>query len=227
MLKIIRKLLITALLMTAELSFSQEIFTLEAGVYGGGSYFNGDYKPITGAIQQDFGFTLRRMFNQRVSIMADYHRISLGGNGIQPFKSLFGENITLNQHFNVMDAMLVMNFLDYGKLDYILKSSDFSPYITGGLGLITENLRFGKNTVYVSIPLGMGCKIKIANRLHLNVQWVHRLIFDADGLEGQADLDNKLGLNGTNIFNNDQIGTLTVGISYSLLKKDCKCMHYK
>jgi hypothetical protein len=227
MLKIIRKLLIAALILTGSFASAQEIFTLETGVHGGGSYFNGDFKPLTGAIQQDFGITVRRMFNQRLSLMADYHRVTLNATGVQPFKALFSENVTLNQQFNILDAMLVMNFLDYGKLDNILKSSDYSPYLTGGLGLISENMRFGKNTVYVSIPLGMGCKIKIANRLHFNVQWVHRLIINADGLEGTADLDNKLGLNGTNIFNSDQIGTFTVGISYSLLKKDCKCMHYK
>ena len=42
-------------------------------------------------------------------------------------------------------------------------------------------------------------------------------------LESKADFNDHAELNGTNIFNNDMLSTLSVGITLNIWKKKCDC----
>lgn len=225
MLRVIRYFFILVLFTAVGSVFSQQIFTTEIGVHGGGSYFIGDVKTPAFDIKQDYGFTFRRLFNQRIALQADYNHTSIGGSYAQRFDSLFTADANLNQQINLLDLSFVFNFLDYGQLDHVLKSSNYSAYIFAGIGIVQQD-KIDFNNVHFSIPFGMGLKAKLAKRLHLNLQWTHRLML-YDRLEGQDYLDNPLGLNGSNYFNNDQVGTVTLGLSYGLFQRSCKCLNYK
>lgn len=225
MLRVIRYLFIIAFLIAAGNVFSQQIFTTEIGIHGGGSYFIGDVKTQSFDFKQDYGFTFRHLFNQRITLQADYNHTSIGGNYAQLFDSIFTVDANLNQQINLLDLSFVFNFLDYGQLDHVLKSSDYSAYVFAGMGIVQQD-KIDFDNLHLSIPFGVGLKVKLAKRLHLNLQWTHRLML-YDRLEGQNYLDNPLGLNGTNNFNNDQAGTVTLGLSYGLFKRSCKCFNYK
>ena len=67
-------------------------------------------------------------------------------------------------------------------------------------------------------------KLKLGNRWNINLQWSNRLLL-ADNLEAISTFNNPNGLNGYNIFNNDLLSTLTVGISFDILKRECNCMN--
>lgn len=228
MLKVSRYLFTTAILLISITGISaQDIYTTEIGIHGGGSYFTGDFKSAPQAnIKPDFGVTLRYLFNQRLSLMADYHNTELKGTFQQPLDILESTEIALDQKINMLDLCLAINFFDYGQLDYILKSSNFTAFIMGGIGIVEESKGIDGSRIHFSIPFGMGFKLKLSERWHLNLQWTHRLLPATDGLEGNRDFNNPLGLNGSNIFNNDNAGTCTLGISYSLFKRNCKCMNY-
>jgi len=214
--------------MTGSLVVSQELFTTEIGGHGGIAYLNGDYKPSsTGMVQRDLGLTFRRIFNPRLSLMLDYHFYNLTDNATQPLTALFNPNVVINQQLHLADVLLAFNFLEYGKLDHIMNSSNFTPFLTAGLGLVGENKRTGAWGIGTTLPIGFGTKIQLAPRVHLNLQWIYRISLNNDGLEGLADLDDKLKMNGSNALNNDQVGTFTAGISLGLFKRDCKCMNYK
>jgi hypothetical protein len=225
MLKLIRSLFITVLLITFGSLSAQEIYTTEIGFHGGGSYFIGDVKAKPFDYQPDFGVTFRYVFNQRLSFQTDYHATSISGDYVQPVENLTNPAVMINQNINALDFTFAFNFFDYGQLDYVLKSSDHSAYLFAGIGLIQlqdNNL----NDLNFSIPFGLGYKFKLSERLHLNLQWTHRLML-ADNIEGLPSLDNPLQLNGTNIFNNDHLGTATIGLSYGLFRRKCKCLNYK
>ena len=74
----------------------------------------------------------------------------------------------------------------------------------------------------VSIPFGVGFKMMIGDRLNLNVIWSSRMMF-SDDLEGKKVFNDPAKLNGTNIFNNDMLSTLSVGITLNIWKKKCDC----
>jgi len=55
--------------------------------------------------------------------------------------------------------------------------------------------------------------------------WTNRLMFsdNLEGLEGAGKFDNPAELNGSNIFNNDMLSTLSIGITFNIWKKKCDC----
>jgi hypothetical protein len=211
--------------MAVESSFSQQIFTTEIGFHRGGSYFIGDVKTKNLDIKPEYGFTIRHLFNQRLSLQADFNHTSLGGSFEQQFDSLFITGANLDQQLNLLDFSFVFNFLDYGQLDHVLKSSNYTAYLFAGVGIVQQD-KVDFTDLNFSVPFGIGFKVKLLKRLHVNLQWTHRLML-YDRLEGQDYLDNPLGLNGTNNYNNDQAGTVTIGLSYGLFQRNCKCLNYK
>ena len=225
MLRVIRYFFVLLLLTTAGSMFSQQIYTTELGVHGGGSYFIGDVKTPSFDSRPDFGFMYRRIFNQRIALQADYNQTSIGGKYSQRYDSLFTVVANLKQQINMLDISFVFNFLDYGQLDHVMNSSNYSTYIFAGIGVVQQD-KLSFNNLNFSIPVGIGFKVKLAKRLHLNLQWTHRLML-YDRLEGQDYLDDPLGLNGSNNYNNDQAGTVTLGLSYGLFLRSCKCLNYK
>ncbi|MEA4936044.1 MAG: DUF6089 family protein [Paludibacter sp.] len=211
--------------MAVESVLSQQIFTTEVGFHGGESYFIGDVKTKLKDMKPDYGFTIRHLFNQRLSLQADFNHTSIKGSFNQHFDSIYTAVVDLNQEINMVDFSFVFNFLDYGQLDHVLKSSNYSAYLFAGIGLIQQD-KADINHLNFSVPFGMGFKMKLNKRLHMNLQWTHRLML-YDRLEGQNTLENPLGLNGSNIYNNDQAGTVTIGLSYGLFQRNCKCLNYK
>lgn len=224
MLKLIRCLFLTVMMwvVTISLYAQEEIYTLEVGVHGGVSYFFGDVKAKPFDFQADYGVLFRYLFNQRMSLQADFNHNSIQGDYEQKIEA---PNVTINQNINALDFTFAFNFFDYIQLDYVLKSSDHTAYLFAGAGLIHLNNR-NSNKLNISIPLGVGYKFLLYERLHLNVQWTHRLML-ADNIEGYPELNNSLGMNGSNILNNDHLGTVTVGVSYGLFRRKCKCFNYK
>ncbi len=224
MLKSSRFLLLTIFCLVNIHVFSQQEYTSEIGIHGGGSYFLGDVNLKLLDIQPDFGLLYRYIFNPRIALQADFNHTMIAGDYTQRNSQLSPAAVRIDQNINALDFSFAFNFFDYVKYDYVMKSSNHTLYIFLGVGL--AHLHANTHQVAASLPIGLGYKFKLANRLHLNVQATHRLMLD-DNLEGNPDLNNALGLNGTNVLNNDHLGTFTIGLSYSMFKKKCDCLNYK
>jgi hypothetical protein len=93
------------------------------------------------------------------------------------------------------------------------------------------------NSPAVYIPVGIGVKWKFAPRWQLQACWQHQ-IYLSDNVEGYmreydnaeaiADygnsiLSNSHDLNGSNLFNNDLVSTLTVGVVFEFGRREKKC----
>jgi hypothetical protein len=206
---------------------AQEEYTTEVGFHGGGSLFQGDLGVSTPAIPEvNYGLTFRYLFNKRISLLADYSRTVLQGKFEHQLPAMFPGNFVLNNNLHMMDLVMAFNFLDYGKVDNILKSSNYSTYLFAGLGFVDPTGMMSFNELHMSMPLGIGLKLKMSKRMHMNLQLTHRLMFRNDGLEREVAMNNPVGINGTNIFNNDQMSTLSLGITYNLFRRPCKCLNY-
>lgn len=220
--KIGRYIQFSILLFVSSVSFSQDLFIAEIGLHGGASYFVGDVQPKVFDVQPDFGASFRYLIDRRLSLQADYHHTYIKGDYEMKVENIVDPKVNINQELNVLDLVLAFNFLDYGKLEYLLNSSNHSFYLFAGAGLIHLHK---DNSLHFSLPIGVGYKVKLSDRVHLNAQWTHRLMF-ADNIEGDARLNNPLGTNGTNFLNNDQLGTATIGLSIGLLRRKCNCNLY-
>jgi hypothetical protein len=206
---------------------AQEEFTTEIGFHGGGSLFQGDLGISTPAIPKvNYGLTFRYLFNKRISLLADFSMTEVKGKFEHQLPSLYPGTVTLNNKLNILDLVMAFNFLDYGKVDNILKSSNYSTYLFAGLGFVDPTGVMGLNEVHMSLPLGIGLKLKMSKRTHMTVQLTHRFMLYNDGLERDITMNDPAGINGTNIDNNDQISTLSLGITYNLFRRPCKCLNY-
>lgn len=217
-----RYIQLSFLLLISSVIFSQDLFIAEVGVHGGASYFMGDVQPKAFDVQPDFGATFRYLIDKRLSLQADYHHTYIQGDYNMKVENIAHPKVKINQELNVLDLVLTFNFLDYGKLDYLLNSSNHTFYLFAGTGLMHLHQ---DNSVHFSFPFGIGYKVKLSDKVHLNAQWTHRLMF-ADNIEGDPRLNNPLGINGTNFLNNDQLGTATIGLSIGILRRKCNCNSY-
>ena len=153
----------------------------------------------------------RQKFNPRLAAHLSWNSTIVAGSGL-----IDDVNIPFNNRVNAFDLAGEFNFFSYERKEYLPFSKTFTPFVFAGVGGVLGD------SVGVSIPFGVGFKMMLGDRLNLNIMWSNRLMFN-DNLEGKADFNDHAGLNGTNIFNNDMLSTLSVGITLNIWKKKCDC----
>ena len=212
--KIIRYAITGFLLLLAGLVNAQEdTYFAEIGVHGGSSYYLGDANNVLFKnAQLSYGLIYRQKFNPRLAAHLSWNSTIVVGKGI-----VDNVNTPFNNRVNAFDLAGEFNFFSYERKEYLPFSKTFTPFIFAGVGGA-----LGDSVATMSLPFGVGFKMMIGDRLNLNIMWSNRLMFN-DNLEGKADFNDHEGLNGTSIFNNDMLSTLSVGITLNIWKKKCDC----
>lgn len=192
----------------------------EIGGMLGGALYTGDAE---GRYPEDvtlfYGALFRYKFNTRVALRAEFSRAK--AEGVYSYNNSVTEYSFSNQ-LSIVDFCGEFNFFDYEINKYNRYSSRVSPYIFAGVGTMLYNFNNAGVHTKATIPFGLGVKVKIAPRWNANLQYTARLLL-GDSMEGVPLLNNPAGLNGSNFMNNDLLSTLSVGISYDILKKKCNC----
>ena len=213
--KLIRYAITGFLLLGAGLVSAQEdTYFAEIGVHGGSSYYLGDANNVLFKnAQLSYGLIYRQKFNPRLAAHLSWNSATVAGKGSIDNVN----NISFNNRVNAFDLAGEFNFFSYERKEYLPFSKTFTPFIFAGVGGA-----LGNSVATMSLPFGVGFKAMLGDRLNLNIMWSNRLMFN-DNLEGKADFNDHAELNGTNIFNNDMLSTLTVGITLNIWKKKCDC----
>ncbi|HJV78980.1 MAG TPA: DUF6089 family protein, partial [Paludibacter sp.] len=197
-------------------TFAQDNYRAEIGVAGGGSYYLGDANSqLFTNMHSAYGAFLRYRFDPRFAVKAEFTRIT----------KLVGANDSFvnDNGINVGDLCLEFNFFDLENNPFNRHSRIFSPFIFSGAGMMTD-LYINQKHPEPFIPFGVGMKVKLAERWNFIAQWSNRLLLFSDNMENNPKYDNPKGLNGSNIFNNDLLSTITVGISFDFWEKRCNCL---
>ena len=224
--KLIRYAITGFLLLLAGLVNAQEdTYFAEIGVHGGTSYYLGDANNVLFKnAQLSYGLIYRQKFNPRLAAHLSWNSTKVVGKGI-----VDNVDTLFNNRVNAFDLTGEFNFFSYERKEYLPFSKTFTPFIFAGVGGA-----LGGSVATMSLPFGVGFKMMLGDRLNLNIMWSNRLMFK-DNLEGEklpteGEVQNHLnhfsdpaGLNGTNIFNNDMLSTLSVGITLNIWKKKCDC----
>lgn len=213
--KLIRYAITGFLLLGAGLMNAQEdTYFAEIGVHGGSSYYLGDANNVLFKnAQLSYGLIYRQKFNPRLAAHLSWNSATVAGKGSIDNVN----NISFNNRVNAFDLAGEFNFFSYERKEYLPFSKTFTPFIFAGVGGA-----LGNSVATMSLPFGVGFKMMLGDRLNLNIMWSNRLMFN-DNLEGKADFNDHAELNGTNIFNNDMLSTLSVGITLNIWKKKCDC----
>ncbi len=190
----------------------------EIGINGGLSYYLGDANSTLFKNQElAYGVIYRQKLNPRFAIHANWNYTKVKGS-----KELYnGTLIEFSNPVNVIDLCLEFNFFDLETKKYKPMSRSFSPFLYAGLGYSWYDYE-GDSQNSSTIPFGVGFKWIATSRLNLNIMWTHRL-FMSDMLEGNTRLNNLAGLNGSNIFNQDLLSSLTIGITFNIWNEGCDC----
>ena len=216
--KLIRFLFLCILGTSFIQSSAQDNYLAEIGIVGGGSFYLGDANnQLFQNTQPAYGAFLRYKFDTRLALRAELNRTTVAGT----FQNVSNQVINFFNPVYAVDLCGEFNFFDLQKNEYQRFSKPYSPYIFAGLGLMTD-LYVGQKLPGISIPFGVGMKLKLNDRWNLNAQWSNRILL-SDHMEGIDQLNNPYGLNGSNILNNDILSTITIGLSYDFWKKPCNC----
>ena len=189
---------------------AQDTYFAEIGVHGGTSYYLGDANnQLFKNPELAYGLIYRQKINQRFAASANWNYTKVTGNS--EATGIFENPV------HALDFCGEFNFFSYERKEYLPFSKTYSTFIFAGIGGVS-----GDSIGTISLPFGVGFKMMIGNRLNLNVMWTNRLMF-SDNLEGDNEFNNPAELNGSNIFNNDMLSTLSIGITFNIWKKKCDC----
>ncbi len=107
------------------------------------------------------------------------------------------------------------NFMPYSDKFAYLHTKRFSPYILFGIGVTVAP---GNETfASLNIPLGIGAKYKVANRLNLGLEFSFRKLFgdSFDVTDGNnAFLDNPYEISGSAFKNKDWYSLLMFSVTW-------------
>lgn len=111
------------------------------------------------------------------------------------------------------------NFLPYGTGRDYRGAKRLAPYVFGGLG-ITYADTDDKGQVAFNLPIGLGVKYKLAERLNVGLEWAIHFA-QSDKLDGVKD---PYYIESTGLFKNtDCYSTLQLTLTYSFMPKCVTC----
>ena len=136
-------------------------------------------------------------------------------------KTYFPLTTTYDFNSKVVDAGLRLeyNFWPYGTGFEYRGAKRLTPYMAFGVGMTIA--KADKTVVGANLPIGVGVKYKIADRLNLAAEWAMH-ITTSDRLDGTED---PYGIKSSGLFKNtDCYSHLRVSLSYDLWAK-CRTCH--
>jgi hypothetical protein len=233
--------LVFAAVITTVSGFAQK--TADIGIWGGTSSYWGDVRvPAIQSFNPVFGGIFRNNFNQRTALRLMFLTGKIAANGTV-------ENVPWTFEKNVQDisAQIEINYLKYVLGD---KKTAFTPYIMGGIGMMSfpyhldpallstinpnqtkGNAVIEESLVTIAIPMGFGFKLNLGTRVGLGIEYQIRKIL-SDKLD---DLDDPLSFRNEEdqlitytdlIHNNDWPGFLGIHLTYKIYLGRKACPAY-
>ncbi|MDU1904325.1 MAG: DUF6089 family protein [Dysgonomonas sp.] len=136
-----------------------------------------------------------------------------------------GENASFSRTFCELGAQVEYNFFHYSDKYQYLGTKRFSPYLFTGLGVTYGS---GNNTFLgLNLPLGMGFKYKLKDRLNLGFEFSFRKLFgdsfDVTKKNGDFDLEDPYHIESSFFKNKDWyiLTMFSITWDFGLRKKSC------
>lgn len=218
-----RVLIIILLAGSFPVLYAQE-YKYEIGGMAGGAYYMGDanknafFKGLNPAL----GAVFRYNANFRWAVKADllWGRISGSTAGLD---NVFPDNaqVSFNRNLIELGGQMEFNFFPYSDKFAYANAKRFSPYVLLGLGM-TVAPGNGSTMASVNVPLGVGVKYKLKNRINLGCEFSFRKLF-GDNLEGNAVLDNPYGIKSSFLKNKDWYSLLLLSVTWDFGPRNRPC----
>jgi len=129
-----------------------------------------------------------------------------------------GANYKFSSHLIDLGLTAEFNFLNYGIGPTYKKYKRISPYMVAGVGFVFA-ICDGHNQASFTIPLGIGVKYKLKDRMSLGFEFTMRKEF-SDRIDGNSDL---FDIKHSFAKNTDWYSFAMFSVSYEFGKRCIKC----
>jgi len=221
--------IITVLLPYAGLE-AQDDYKFEIGGMAGTSFYMGDanktklyHKPGLSA-----GVIFRYNPDLRWSVKSNFviGKVS-GDTSDSGNKFPFGQRISFSRMFYELGSQIEFNFFNYSDKFAYLGSKRFTPYIFTGIGF---TLGSGEKTFFdANIPLGIGVKYKMRDRLNIGFEFSFRKLlsdsFDVTKSNDDFNLDDPYKIKSGFMKNKDWYSLTMITITWDFGTRVCPCLN--
>ena len=217
------------LLTTVHVVSAQELeYNMELGGMMGGCFYMGDanYTTPFKDVSMAGGILARYNINPRMAVKGDLAVGRIKGS-TKEMENKFpnGEHSTFSRNVYELGAQFECNLFAYGTGAGYKDSRRLAPYMLAGIGM-TYAPKPANHVVAMNIPLGLGVKYKLAERLNVGAEWSMRFttsdkldVTSKDGLQ----LNDPYGIDGKGLKNKDSYSWLMLYVSYDMFPKYRKC----
>lgn len=208
---------------------AQELeYKMELGALAGGCFYMGDANNslLLKNTAMAGGLLARYNFNPRMVVKGDLaigkiHGTTEGLNNKFPD----GQHATFSRAVYELGGQFEYNFFAYGSGAGYKDSHRMTPYLLAGIGM-TYAPKPANHVFALNLPLGIGVKYKLADRLNVGAEWTMRFTtsdrLDVTNTKGLA-LDDPYQIKGKGLKNKDCYSLLIAYISYDMFPKYRKC----
>lgn len=199
-------------------------YLMEIGAGAGLVSYEGDFNGnIFKGAQPVGSVVLRRNFNpyMGLKLMGSYGKIKGSSKDMVPYYPEFQQEVyEFGSTLTDVSIVYEYNFWPYGTGRDYRGAKRITPFIFGGIGA-TYVKGDDKNVFTANVPVGLGVKYKIGERLNLGLEWAMHFSL-SDNLDGVKD---PYGVKSSGVFKNtDCYSALQVTLTYSFMAK-CRTCH--
>ncbi|MBD8387215.1 DUF6089 family protein [Dysgonomonas sp. BGC7] len=137
-----------------------------------------------------------------------------------------GQQTSFSRMFYELGSQIEFNFFNYSDKFAYLGTKRISPYVFTGLGIT-----FGsgdKKYLDANIPIGIGVKYKIRDRLNLGFEFSFRKLF-SDSFDvterTDFDLEEPYKIKGNILKNNDWYSLTMISVTWNFGARVCPCLN--
>lgn len=212
-------------LATTATAQTDDTYLMEIGAGAGLVSYEGDFNgSILSGMQPGATALVRRVFNpySALRLSATWGKLKGSTDGLETYLPDYAGGTRYEFSNTLADASLTFeyNFWPYGTGYDYRGSKRLTPFIFAGIGM-TSVSGGGENVFTGNVPLGLGVKYKIGQRLNLGLEWAMHFSL-SDKLDGVKD---PYGIQSSGIFKNtDCYSMLQLTLTYSFMAR-CRTCH--
>ena len=167
------------------------------------------------------GGFFRYVHNSRWAFKANLNYANLQGNSMYD-ETWYPDGLNYTNSSNLIDLGFTaeFNFLNYGMGPAYKKYKRISPYMVAGVGFVFA-INNGHNQASFNIPIGIGVKYKLKERMNLGFEFTMRKEF-SDRIDGYSDL---FGIKHSFAKNTDWYSFAMFSATFEFGKRCIKCNH--
>ena len=223
-----QRILIITLCLVSITNLQAQEYKYEIGGMAGGSFYMGDanknslFKSMGPALGAVFRYNANFRWAFKGNLM--WGQVSGSTAGLE---NVFpeGAQASFSRSLIELGGQMEFNFFPYSDKFAYLNAKRFSPYVFIGLGLTVAP---GKGNTFAgpNIPLGVGVKYKIKNRINLGCEFSFRKLFGDDfdvTDDNNTLLDSPYKIKGSFLKNKDWYSFLLLSVTWDFGPRNRPC----